>query len=298
MPFFLNGSIKNSYKNPVSVTLQVRSASDIFAKSGKRVWLSASLTVEAALALSLFLFAAVIMLTPMKMMDTHRRIQASMESFGEDLSQIVYLLYLKKNGDDNSPPDLAAELAVEAYAYGKVMKYVEEGRISSVSFRRSQILEDGETIYLIMDYRMRLPFPVFRIDSFPMRAVTYRRAWIGREGRLGELEESEEDEILVYVGKGSTRFHWSGNCHYLNNQLISCKKEDVGSLRNEYGSRYSPCSVCGKGIAEGGEVFVFPSGTSYHSRQSCTSITAYVRQVPLSEVSYLGACSYCSRNKS
>lgn len=296
MPFFLNDARKQYLKNTASVTLQVRPASKACKQSGKRVWLSASLTIEGALALSLLVFASVIMLIPMKMMDVQRRVQAGMEACGEELSQMVYLLHIRKDPGEKPSPGLAQELAAEAYTYAKVMRHVEMKEISSVSFRRSRILEDGETICLVMDYEITLPFSVFRINRFPMQTVTYKRAWVGKKGKLGEEEVGGEEEVMVYVGKGSTRFHWSDGCHYLENQLVSCKKEEVGAMRNEYGGKYSPCGVCGASKAAG-DVFIFSGGSSYHSSQDCTSITAYVRQVPLSEAAYLGACSYCSQNK-
>ena len=53
--------------------------------------LGASLTLEAALALSLFIFAAVCMILPMKVMNTERKVQAALESIGEDFSRYAYI---------------------------------------------------------------------------------------------------------------------------------------------------------------------------------------------------------------
>ena len=56
----------------------------------------------------------------------------------------------------------------------------------------------------------------------------------------------------------------------------------------------------GKKKAETGEqenagpYYVLPYGTSYHSREDCRSLTAYVQEVPLRQVEYLGPCSYCA----
>ena len=52
---------------------------------------SASMTLEASLALSLFVFASVSLILPMKIMTTQRRIQAGLESACEDLSKYGYL---------------------------------------------------------------------------------------------------------------------------------------------------------------------------------------------------------------
>lgn len=281
------------------VTLQVHIASVIALKPEKRVWLSASLTVEAALSLSLFVFVSMIMMVPMKMMDNHRRIQGSLEAYGEELSQMAYLLYMNKSQGDSQPNDglgPAAELTAGAYGYHKATKYVEKGMISEISFLRSHILNDGETVCLIMDYEMNLPFNIFHISSFSMSAVTYRRAWVGKKGQLGAGDNQEQEDIIVYVGKGSTRYHLRSTCHYLDNQIISCETEEIEQKRNQYGGKYSPCSVCGRLAVAGGMVFILPSGSSYHGRFDCSAISAYVKAVPLSEVAHLGGCSYCSGN--
>lgn len=297
MPFFQKIDNKDFSQHLRRVTLQVHIASVITVKFEKRVWLSASLTVEAALSLSLFLFASMIMMVPMKMMDNQRRIQAGMEAYGEELSQMAYLLYLDidQTGSENQGGlGAAAELVAGAYGYQKATKYVEDGVITGISFLRSHILEDGETICLIMDYHMNLPFSVFRISRIPMSTVTYRRAWVGKKGRVGDGDNHEQEEIIVYVGRGSTRYHLRSTCHYLDNQIISYKTDEVDQIRNQYGGKYSPCSVCGKLAVSGGTVFVLPSGSSYHGRFDCTAISAYVKAVPLSSVAYLGACGYCS----
>lgn len=297
MPFFQSITKKYLSQHLRCVTLQVHVASEIAVKSEKRVWLSASLTIEAALSLSLFVFASMIMMVPMKMMDNHRRLQGSLEAYGEEISQMAYLLYINKNQDQDGTEEglgAAAELAAGTYGYHKATKYVEEGLISGISFLRSHILEDGETVCLVMDYQMNMPFSVFHISRFPMSAVTYRRAYVGKKGRLGAGDNQEQEDRIVYVGKGSTRYHLLSTCHYLDNQIISCKTEEVGQMRNQYGGKYSSCSVCGKMAEAGGTVFVLPSGSSYHGRVDCSAISAFVKAVPLSEVAHLGACSYCS----
>ena len=124
-----------------------------------------------------------------------------------------------------------------------------------------------------------------------------RRAWIGKDGKDEGTDGSgngEEDEI-VYVGRGSTRYHRDRGCHYLSNSLTSVPYDSVGEQRNDSGKKYHACSVCGSGAGAGGTVYIMPSGTSFHTTKNCTAIIAYVKAVHLSEVSYLGPCSYCSR---
>ena len=60
------------------------------------------------------------------------------------------------------------------------------------------------------------------------------------------------------------------------------------------GKKYKPCASC-KNRGTGAYVYVLPYGESYHAREDCTSLSAYVQEVPLSQVEYMGGCSYCSQ---
>jgi hypothetical protein len=274
---------------------------------GKKVFLSASgaVTVEAALCLSLFIFAATCMMLPMKIMNTERQIQASLEQAGEDLSRYAYLKDAAEKGKvfaSAGAGDFAkgftqylVGVVGEGYAQTLVQKHVETSALQQISMAESEIMTDGEFVDLVMDYQIRFPFPVLGVSALDRTARCRRRAWIGKAGKdYGEGgDTSEADDPIVYVGKGSTRYHRKRSCHYLSNNLTTVSRDSVDAMRNKNGSKYRPCAVCGKQAGE--TVYIMPSGESYHTDAECSAIIAYVRAVRLSEVEYLGPCSYCSR---
>lgn len=307
MPFFRE-LIKIICK--AKVTLQVHFPLIRKNISAKRVLLFASfqskpgsLTIEAAMALPLFLFAVVILMTPMKLLNDGRKVQTALEITGEELSQYVSALKELKRGEDLSAAGLdelpdgfleeITEQSILLYARMKMGKYEVYRDTQSVSFLRSSVLKDKETIDLIMDYRIRLPFPVLGLKSVPMSARCFRRAWIGNT--LLYEEESGDTEEMVYVGRDSTRYHKKRTCHYLFNHIKAVNETELESIRNTGGGIYKPCSRCSSLEREGSIVYIMPSGEKFHSSRECSAITAYVRLVPISEVIHLGACSYCSQ---
>ena len=58
--------------------------------ASRRGW-GASVSVEAAFSLSIFIFAMVCMMYPFRMMDRQRQVQAALESVNERLCQYAYL---------------------------------------------------------------------------------------------------------------------------------------------------------------------------------------------------------------
>lgn len=321
MPFFRCGNkivfFGKNRKKRHSVTLQVRNPLWKWKKTaGRRVSFSVSLqmgrnmakvkgsmTVEAALGFTLFLFFMVLMAAPLSVMDTRRQVQAGLEAEGERIAQYAYAAAdFAEIGEPGLLSDLSRSGLLSGLSREAVCRTVENrvktaegtGRAVDFSAAKSRILEDGETIDLIVDYAIRLPFPVFFLDEIPQQARCIRRAWTGKDGLGAEGRgRGDEENEIVYMGKDGSRYHRSRTCHYLYNDLRAVSAAEVKDLRSQSGNRYRPCAVCG-GLG-GTVVYVMPSGESYHFRKDCSSIAAYVRAVPLKSVEHLGACSYCSR---
>ncbi len=290
----LKKKLKNYYSKKV-VTLQVRIPFTKISFVRKRVSLSVSfsgsMTVEAAFVLPLFLFSGVLLLMPFRILDVERQVQAHLETVGEEISQNAYFSMENIKGK---------EVLTTAVAYGYAENALRSGLsrlpVSGISLASSSLLLDGETVDLVIYYDIRLPFSIFGINHVKCMGRCYRRAWIGREGihKPKEMEEYME-ENMVYIGKGSTRYHESRTCHYLYNDLKAVLLTEIETYRSKEGRRYTVCARCGSAASD--TVYIMESGSHYHSSASCTAIQAYVEAVPRSQVEYLGACSYCSRGK-
>lgn len=279
----------------------------------KRVWAFASVrereaavSVEAALALSIFIFAMVCMMIPFRMMERQRQVQAALESVNEDLCQYAYLEHMLSGGEElpkeggDWKKELLLGLVNGAAGVGAQFRaeemFSQEG-MESHSFSRSAFLEDGATIRFCMDYGMRMPFSILGLDKISFSSQSARRAWIGRDGlkREGSGSQEDDDDPIVYIGKTSTRYHRSRDCHYLSNKLKVLTYDEVDGYRNQGGGRYYPCAVCGGSAQPGSLVYIMESGARYHTDKDCAAIIAYVQEVRLSEVEHMGGCSYCCR---
>lgn len=304
MPFF---SDQQKIRNKKNVTLQVRMPNTI--DLGKRVLSAvfmkrrASMSVEAACTLSLFLFFMITLLSPLKIMNLHRQMQSALETIGEDAAKYAYAAHRMEQGEAEFGNEeswkrefissFANRTALLAYGSSVLKERFKNSPASRISLQIIDSWGDENEISLVVTYRVRLPFSLFGIDSLPQECRCRRRAWTGKDGGSGKSQGGEETEEIVYVGKGSVRYHTDRNCHYLYNDIKAVPLEGIDALRNAQGAIYHACSVCG-GWGNSGIVYVMPNGSKYHTDSECSSIIAYVKSVRRSEVEYMGACSYCS----
>lgn len=280
-------------------------------KKNNRGMAAASLTIEAALGVTVFIFMVICLIMPMKMLNTQRRVQTVLEAVSRDLSEYAYIPYRislgetdmensvqnAEKGTSDGTKALFEKAALSVYLSGKIHEAAGSGAVEALDFSKLKLENNGEVIDLYVTYRLKLPFSVFRLDSVPAASRSLRRGWIGAEGGRRELNRDVQagEEEMVYVGNNMGRYHRSRDCHYISNKITSVALEGIKDQLNAGGSRYRPCSVCEKRGTFGGQVYIMPNGAYYHAKKDCSSLSYYVRQVPLSEVLHLGACSYCGK---
>ena len=273
--------------------------------------LKASLTIEAAVALPLFLFMMLILLFPIKLMEEERRLQNTAENIGRQLAAAEYVKsigddFLKDKGNIGEMISGTADTVEKGAALGRIL--AEAGKADSIAYpvigSETAVFSDAKgndpaMFRVELDYRLKLPFSTYSIPAVKKSMTVNRRAWIGSEGgrgrgRYGGDGDSEDEDRTVYLGKTSTVYHDDPNCHYLSNVMKTADASDMGNLRNESGGKYHACPSCKPGKT--GAVYYFASGTAYHSSEHCKAITSYSRAVRLSEVKNMRACSYCGRS--
>ena len=275
-------------------------------RRNRRACLSCSLTLEAALALPIFLFCMVLLLMPLFSLEAQRKMEAESDAICRNIALYAYgVEKAEKAADLDLDTGMAGVLlkaasgaALGAYASSEVREAADDSRIGLMSFLGSECMDDGSTVKIKLDYSYRLPFSVLGSNTIDRTVISFRRAWVGKKRSSGKEKESEEEEDpWVYIGKTSTRYHLSPGCHYLSNDLRAVTYDGVKSERNSGGSRYAPCARCGAGAIPGQTVYIMPSGEVFHTDPDCSAIVSYIRTVRLSEVEYMGVCSYCGKKK-
>ena len=276
-----------------------------------------SMTIEAALGLPMLMFFSAVILAPLRVMDAQRMLQNTLEAAAKDMSMAAYVAELSEDMLSDRLEDAggltgsiyeivsAADLLFRlSKADGDVLEHMSIAEASGALDDTSEETGDGELIYYRIRYEPSLPLGALSISQPELTSVVNRRKWTGSEGgrgrsKYGDSRDEEgydlddDGDRVVYVGKNGTRYHMDRHCHYIDNVMTPVPGDRVEELRNSSGARYHACPSC-DAVPEG-TVYIFESGTSYHSSEECKAIGSYAKACKLSEAEHLGPCSYCSR---
>ena len=281
--------------------------------------LKASMTVEAAFVLPLFISLAAALMMPMNMLDTQRKLQTVTESVCEELSLYAYVAEIVNNYDEGTAVQDGEEIQGEESMDGNGMKFSTEyfdgakvvSDVAAGSLLQKKVREYTDSANVkyidVPDEKGNIVFEVQYQETMPifsrtrnylsLESAAKRRVWTGLDGKLTIKNESadsgENAEEMVYVGENMGRYHRRKDCHYISNEYQAVSVSEAKQMYDPDGHRFRACSSCETEIDPNGTVYITAGGRHYHGTMDCTAMVSYVRRVALSEVLHLGACSYC-----
>lgn len=286
-----------------------------------RVWFSsylvqASMTVEAALVLPLFLFFAAQILYLFDMVRLQSSMLAALHENGTQISEYAY--YLRYGADAAEQGEVYSDLLQnltggnewtsfalsETYVRESVAKQLGngwlansciEGGTGGISYLKSGILAGDDIVELVADYRIKPFIPMFGLSSMSAQARYYGHAWVGYSGDKDESKEenAEEEDQTVYITPTGVVYHENANCTYLMPSIRTIVSSELASVRSQDGSKYYACERCKP--AASGSVVITSEGNRFHSSAACTAIQRDIQAVHLSEIKNTRrACSKCS----
>lgn len=258
----------------------------------------ASLTVEAALVLPVFLFGVLFFLYFFQILFVQDCIQSGITETGKFISRYGYLLQ-KEEG---------SSLVNQVILKERFLEYVNEknsfqshivGGVHGISFLSSNIMEENNEIEIIADYIVKISLPFLGERYSLVCQKVHTRAFVGQEMKNCQSEsnitEQEElkDNTIVYVTESGTVYHRSEDCTHLKLSITNVSKEDLASARNENGGKYKSCEKCVKKGTENNYYYITKDGDKYHNSLSCSGLKRTVHSVYYSQVKDKRKCSRC-----
>ncbi|MCR5671902.1 MAG: hypothetical protein K6G10_12930 [Butyrivibrio sp.] len=263
----------------------------------------ASITVEASMALPLFIFFFVNIMTLFNIVKVQSDIEAALHQTGSEISMRAF--DVKAAGDVISGDEgdygggIATGILSSIYASESVRSYLGSGidkscvtgGASGISFLASRVMLGNDIVDIVADYKVHPIISLIGFREFPVEARFYGHAWTGYD-IFGGIEGGTNEEEMVYVTEHGEVFHRNIDCKHLRLDVQSVPFGSVGDLRNEDGSKYYACEYCGAGLG-GGDVFITKYGNRYHSSVNCPGLKRKIYTIPISEVGGRPPCSNC-----
>lgn len=257
--------------------------------------LTASLTVEAALVLPVFLFAVLAVIMIGEAVRFSSNLNASLMESAKKMS--IYA-YAGKNVAAGSVGgkviSMTAGKNMVTADLGKTYTEVSpvEGGISGLSFIHSSVMGPDQMIDLNVVWKMKIMFPLPGINGFKVIDRARIRAFTGYDNTR-RVDRSGESEEMVFITERGTVYHRDRNCRHLNIKISTVNRASVKGMRNSSGGKYYPCEYCGKGT--GDNLYITEDGDRYHTKISCPGLKRTIKTVPISEVGGRGPCARCGR---
>lgn len=289
-------STVNSLRTHLDVLFQIRPIKRV---SSFTSWnLNASMTVEAAIVLPLFMFFIVQVMSAINMIGVQSRLGAALHQTGNKMAFSGYIY--GKSSDNILIDGLASVALTEIYAKNQVLDYAGKdyldkscvkGGSSGIHFNGTSIMGSNDVIEICLYYQVQPLFTILGFDGFDMSQCYYGRAWTGYDVE-NTVSNMDDNDPMVYVTETGTVYHTNRNCTYLNPSITSISSNEINGSRNQSGGKYYPCERCVHSIIPD-IVYITNQGSSYHTSITCSGLKRTIYTIPLSKVGGKGKCSKC-----
>ena len=248
----------------------------------------ASLTIEAAIALPLFMFFVMAISYFLIIISLQADIRLCMEEAAKSLGKQAYMAQETDAGVSISYFTIKNEVLTDDLEERLDNSGVVSGS-DGLNMAFSSYDEESGILDIVACYSYEIPFFSDIVGNLRFIQRVRCRAWLGLDLSAGGSDVSEGQ--IVYITPSGTVYHLTMSCPYLDLSVSSIAFEDVSSARNKNGQKYTKCSSCFNAASE--TVYITDYGTKYHSSLSCSALKRTVIAIDISEVGDRSACSKC-----
>ena len=288
--------------------------------NNKRIYLSASSTVEASIVLPLFIYAIMTVTYLIQIVGLQVKVQQALYNESRKMAKYMYA-YEMVNGQNTSEKQkkdlikadkdsdkeegyrtildngigvgIAQTLFISELGTDYIKSSHIVGGVAGFNMMNSKIMSNNNMINIVVSYTVRNPFDIFGIGIMTFTQSVSTNAWLGETDNADKpVEPSNTDETIVYITPNGSVYHTNRNCSYLILSIHEIPANELGNQRNESGGKYYACERCGsKSVA--GKFYITDYGDRYHTTVNCSALMRNVMAVRLSTVLDRKQCSKC-----
>lgn len=267
--------------------------------------LRAGMTVEAAMALPVFLLFLLNLGSAIEMIRLHGNLQTALWETGSKLAVYGYAL-----GNEESLRSVEQEdpwwkeMAGIAFSYlyikDQVVDYLGEQYLEAsplshgtdgLQFWESEIVQPNGEMEITLTYGISPWCSLTGFLPFRMANRYHAHIWNGYD-IVGNSGGSEEDLVTVYVTETGKVYHRDRNCTHLCLSIQAIAAGTQGNYRNENGGKYLECEKC-RGEPATGTLYIAREGDCFHYSRECSGLKRTVISILLKDAEDYRSCSRC-----
>ena len=243
---------------------------------------NAGVTIEASFGIPLFLFAVLCLVYLIEIQSLRITILNAAQSAAKSAAE--YTAGIPVLNTSLLKSDIVNRIGIE-----RVERSILEGGAGGIGCTGSVINPDTGEMFIKIQYRIRIPLPVFGNPSAKFTEEFKINGWRG----YPDSNMNEEDADIVYIAENGFVYHENPGCTYLQLSISFVPYSGLSGLRNQDGGIYRRCEKCVLGPSMAG-VYITRTGGKYHNSLGCSGLRRTVYAVRRSEAIGRGACSRCS----
>lgn len=281
MPFF---GKYNKNKQKYSAHLQVQRSHIYLLKKRKRVCSftsPGSISIEAAMALTVFIGMVLFMVSFLIMVSTQFSVQMKLNNIALITAKGKFYVQLADKVTDYNDTLKKIKTEIEE----NKNKITENDMWNKV---KGSIYENNG-IDDVTDIRLNYVLKT----SFLDRTIAIKQRSMVRDWTGSDITKSQN---IVYITQNGKVYHLTKECSHLALSISSTSYASVKGLRNNYGEKYSKCGICVTKKPESGtKVFIAEDGNRYHLSLTCSGIVRNIIATDKESVTNMPACSSCGK---
>ena len=282
--------------------------------------LRASLTLEAAAALPLFMMICAALMSFLVLCSVQMDIQIHLEETARKMGKAAFLLEHSITSDHSPTGESIGSDEVSVMSAGlnsasiKLMLLSSKGFGASVGRSRiaggisgihtygSSFDEKDALLDIVVNYDYSVPWVPQSWGLLRLAQRMRSHVWTGRplvsmNGAVGGNGGKKSDASdTVYVTPSGTVYHLSPSCHYLDLSIHAASFDSIPSARNANGSKYTKCPVCA-GSGHNDTVYITDYGTDWHTSLECSGLKRTVMEKDITEVEGMRVCTKCKNTQ-
>ena len=250
----------------------------------------ASLCVETAIVLPIFLFAMISILYFSAIIQYTNCVEEAIHQTARDLAVKDYVLS-KKEVSGGLAGKAGGVALSETYVRSQVNSYLSsiDMKAGSISYLRSDY-SSNDCIDIIAEEKINIPYSFLGMKSFHILERARVHGWTGYDSN--SHIKNEDNEEIVFITSGGSVYHRNRACSHLKVTPRGVAASDINNQRSKEGSKYYPCEYC-RSSKKCNTYYITDYGNRYHTNVNCGAITRDIECIKLSEVAGRRACKDC-----